>query len=401
MGSDHSFNVDMGRILACAIGAVLAGVAAAQTSKKPIWFKSAKGQFPSDRVNYYTYSPDSMLMSFKQASDYCHNLGMGTELWCPNSLIESQIVYANIAYEYMSDIIDGKALDAEALQSFIQMTTTSTYIGISAHQDGFKYDNGADFHKFYDCKNPLMETKWKFESWSNKNDAKNPWDRVTPNFAKQEKCVVIGKQFSIKWQGERCEPHNGISVSFTRMIEKRMRPNSPSTDIFSGARAICVTQSKLVDVFKPKPLDDAVLLKVVARFKTLREEILKLAAAFAFLALFVTTGGFFCFYCCYCCCCCGAPCNNNSGGDQHITTQAAVAIPPTQPPPPPPAAQQYAPPPPQPVQPVAPQGYYPPPSPQPMMMQPVMQPMMQPMMQPPMGGINLNISNNNTNTNNN
>merc|ERR1712071_368413 len=69
MGSDHSSNVDMGRILACAVGAVLAvGVSAAGDPAAkgflPAWFKSAKGQFPGDKENYYTYSPAGMLMNF-------------------------------------------------------------------------------------------------------------------------------------------------------------------------------------------------------------------------------------------------------------------------------------------------------------------------------------------------
>merc|ERR1712071_316711 len=86
MGSDHSSNVDMGRILACAVGAVLAvGVSAAGDPAAkgflPAWFKSAKGQFPGDKENYYTYSPAGMLMNFFEASAYCTVLGMGARLW--------------------------------------------------------------------------------------------------------------------------------------------------------------------------------------------------------------------------------------------------------------------------------------------------------------------------------
>merc|ERR1712071_514067 len=110
MGSDHSSNVDMGRILACAVGAVLAvGVSAAGDPAAkgflPAWFKSAKGQFPGDKENYYTYSPAGMLMNFFEASDYCTVLGMGARLWCPNSLKESQLVFANVAYEDMAESI--------------------------------------------------------------------------------------------------------------------------------------------------------------------------------------------------------------------------------------------------------------------------------------------------------
>merc|ERR1712055_954236 len=186
MGSDHSSNVDMGRILACVVGAVLVGVAAAgDTAAKdpkflPAWFKSAKGQFPSDGERYYTYSPPGMLMNFFEASVYCSLLGFDTKLWCPNSLKESQLVFTNVMYEDMADLIDGK-IEAEDMADFMALGRTDTFIGIKQQKPGFTAQTpGSEFHKFYACKNSLMDTKWKFESWSGAKDVKNPWDTNQP-----------------------------------------------------------------------------------------------------------------------------------------------------------------------------------------------------------------------------